>query len=445
MAEPQRRPLGLLRAVWPSWTVTQPVRGHRALDWFTFFCANLQTGFGPFLSVYLTAAKWTQTDIGLILMIGGLGGLFFQIPGGALVDKAQSKVAIASLAVAVIGVSALCAALSTLFPIILLAWILHAVASCVLSPAITTISLGLSGYDGIGRRLGRNATFASIGSALAAIGMGACGYYLSNQAVFFITAALALPALGALWAIGRSSAPAPAVAPAKAPIARSDPASWRLVLTNRPLMILAIATSLFYLGNAAMLPLIGSVLTMRSEKSPALLIAACIVVPQILVALLSPFAGSKAQSWGRRPLLLIGFCALPLRGLCLGLVRDPNMFVLVQILDGVSASILGVVIPLVAADATRGLGRFALAQGVIGTAMGLGAAFSSTYAGYLTDHYGSATAFYGLTFVAMVGLLITTTFMPETRGLTVDTEAPSRSMRHASRGPAAKSPRPKPN
>ena len=71
-----------------------------ALDWFAFFCANLQTGFGPFVAVYLTSEKWTQTDIGIVLMIGGLVGLVCQVPGGLLVDRARSKPLVASIAVA---------------------------------------------------------------------------------------------------------------------------------------------------------------------------------------------------------------------------------------------------------------------------------------------------------------------------------------------------------
>jgi MFS family permease len=169
-------------------------RGERGLDWFSFFCANLQTGFGPFVSVYLTTSKWTQTDIGLVLMVGGLVGLIGQIPGGALVDRTRSKALIAGLSVAAIGIAALCVALSAFFPVILFAWVLHAAASCVLSPSIATVSLGLVGYSRIGQRLGRNATFASVGSALAAAGMGAVGYSISNQAVFFVTALLAASA-----------------------------------------------------------------------------------------------------------------------------------------------------------------------------------------------------------------------------------------------------------
>jgi isocitrate lyase len=46
-------------------------RSLRGLDWFVFFVADVQTGFGPFVSVYLTAQRWTQVDIGLVLSAAG--------------------------------------------------------------------------------------------------------------------------------------------------------------------------------------------------------------------------------------------------------------------------------------------------------------------------------------------------------------------------------------
>jgi len=69
--------------------------------------ADVQTGFGPFVSVYLTAQKWTQVDIGLVLSAAGLVALVGQMPGGALVDFARSERLVAGLAVAAISVSAL--------------------------------------------------------------------------------------------------------------------------------------------------------------------------------------------------------------------------------------------------------------------------------------------------------------------------------------------------
>src|ERR1700755_2864011 len=70
----------------------------RGLDWFVFFVANVQTGFGPFISVYLTSRAWTQVDIGIVLSIGGLVALLGQMPGGAIVDGARSERFVAAFA-----------------------------------------------------------------------------------------------------------------------------------------------------------------------------------------------------------------------------------------------------------------------------------------------------------------------------------------------------------
>src|SRR3982751_3456636 len=77
-------------------------RSLRGLDWFVFFVADVQTGFGPFIAVYLTTQKWTQVDIGLVLTAAGLVALAGQIPGGATVDAVRSERLIAGLAIAAI-------------------------------------------------------------------------------------------------------------------------------------------------------------------------------------------------------------------------------------------------------------------------------------------------------------------------------------------------------
>jgi hypothetical protein len=59
-------------------------RSLRGVDWFVFFVADVQTGFGPFVSVFLTTQKWTQVDIGLVLSAAGVVSLIGQMPGGAL-------------------------------------------------------------------------------------------------------------------------------------------------------------------------------------------------------------------------------------------------------------------------------------------------------------------------------------------------------------------------
>jgi predicted MFS family arabinose efflux permease len=134
-----------------------------------------------------------------------------------------------------------------------------------------------------------------------------------------------------------------------------------------------------------------------------------------VVAISSPWIGTRAQIWGRRPLLLIGFAALPIRGLLFASVTDPSLLLAAQLLDGVTAAVLSVMVTLVVADLTRGTGHFNLGLGILGTATGIGAALSSTLAGYMSDHFGSPAAFAVLAAIAFVGLTVLWFLMPETR------------------------------
>jgi MFS family permease len=388
----------------------------RGLDWFVFFLADVQTGFGPFISVYLTTQAWTQTDIGLALTIGGLVALVGQMPGGAIVDAARSEKFVAAVSIAVIAASALAIAIAPIFPVVLLSQVLHSAASCVLGPALAAISLGLVGHAAIGERLGRNARFAAIGNGLAAGLMGACGYFISNRFVFICTALLVAPTFWALRRIrseeidpeGAHGGPHPTGL-------KSVGAGLIRLARDRRLLVLAGCVLLFHLANAAMLPLMGSVVTMRSARWATVLIAACIIVPQIGVALFSPWVGRQAQAWGRRPMLLAGFAALCIRGMLFAGVANPYLLVSVQVLDGVAAAVMGVMVPLIIADVTRGTGRFNLAQGFIGSAVGIGASASTTLAGYLSDHFGSGVAFFGLAAIAAAGLAVAFAALPETR------------------------------
>jgi predicted MFS family arabinose efflux permease len=388
----------------------------RGLDWFVFCLADVQTGFGPFVAVYLTTQKWTQIDIGVILTVSGLVALAGQMPGGALVDAARSERFVAALAIVAISLSALAYAIWPVFGIVIAAAVLHAAASCVLGPAIAAISLGLVGHFAVSERLGRNARFASIGSGLAAAGMGAAGYLISSRAVFLVTVALCVPTLFALSRICANEIDAERAHGGKPVPHPGEPtATLRELLRNRALVIFATCAMLFHLANAAMLPLVASIVTMRSTQWATALVGACIVVPQVVVAALSPWVGRRAQQWGRRPLVLLGFAVLPIRGLLFALAADPYLLVAVQILDGISAAVFAVMMPLVIADVTRGTGHFNLAQGIVGSGVGIGASLSMMLAGYMSDRFGGASAFYGLAGLAASGFVLILALMPETR------------------------------
>ena len=388
----------------------------RGLDWFIFFLADVQTGFGPFVAVYLTTEKWTQVEIGFVLSIGGIVGLIGQMPGGAIVDAARSERLVAGLAVATIGLAALSYAVWPILSVVAAAATLHAAASCVLGPAIAAISLGLVGPFAIGERLGRNARFASLGNGTAAAVMGTFGYLLSSRSVFIVTFVLAIPALLSLIRIRERDVDATWAHGAVQSEVEDVNATSVLRLIRQPaLLIFAASILLLQLANAAMLPLMAGVVTTRSSQWAPVLIAACIVVPQAIVAWTSPSVGRKAQQWGRRPLLLIGFAALAIRGLLFAVVSDPYLLVMVQVFDGITAAVFSVMVPLIVADVAFGSGHFNLAQGIVGTATGIGASLSTVLAGYASDKFGSSVAFTGLACVAALGLATIWLVMPETR------------------------------
>jgi MFS family permease len=389
------------------------------LDWHNFFVANVQTGFGPFIAVYLSTEAWTQGQIGTALSIGTIAGMISQLPGGALVDWLHNKRLAALAACVAICISATMLAIWPDWLPVLAAEVLHGFASAMLPAAIAAMSLALVGRAAFGERVGRNSRFAALGNGIAAAVMGAVGSYVSEVAVFYLTAALMLPGIAALYWIPqrRTELPTPHDV---------GTGSWRdalrLLLGWRILTFAAVIV-LFFVGNAAMLTLVAGEVTKSLGKQASIVIAACIVLPQLLVAYASPHVGRLADRWGRRPVIALTFLAVPLRGVLLALFGGGAYLPLIQILDGVSAAGFGVLLPLMAADLTRGTERFTLCMGMFGLAAGFGATISTALAGYLADVYGNSFALWVLAAAGLSAVLLAVTALPETRTQTTSPES----------------------
>jgi MFS family permease len=386
------------------------------LDWLNFFIANFQTGFGPFISVYLTSSGWTQGAIGAALSAGTVASMASQVPAGALVDAMHSKRLAAAAAIATIAVTAISIAVWPNFLAIIAAEVLHSFASAVLGPAIAAITLVLVVPKAFGERLGRNARYAALGNAAGAALMGACGYYLSNRTVFLFAAMLGIPALAALRTLRHADLTATLRCAKKAnpPSTREGGRLWHSLCDWR-LLAFAGCAVLFHLANAAMLPIAAAAVTKSAGGGASLIIAACIVGPQIVTAGLSPWVGRAAESWGRRPILLLGFSAVPIRGLLLALVSDPRLIIPIQLLDGLGAAVFGVLFPLIVADVTRDTGRYTTSLGAVGLAIGGGATLSTTAAGLVADHLGEGAAFLSLGGVGVCAAVLVWAVMPETK------------------------------
>jgi MFS family permease len=397
-----------------------------ALNTLNFFLAAMQTGFGPFVPVFLTGLAWSQTDIGLALTIGTIAAIASQLPAGALVDAVPGKRGITGLALGLTAVSAL----------LLVAWprpgpgfiaqiwsaqVLHAVAGSALTPAIATLTLGMCGHEDFSTQLGGNARYASLGAAAAAGLLGVFATWQSDRAVFLATAALALPALAALALLRpglsvRGQGAPPRDHPAMLPPAarrRGPTRSWQ-IFQQLHLHTFAVCVLLFQLANAAMLPLALNTLAQRGAAS-GLVVSASLIVPQAVVAVASPWVGRAAQRIGRRRLLIVGFAAVPVRGLLLATLPGATALVGMEALDGVSATIFGIMLPLIAADLTRQSGYLNLAIGSLGLAGGIGAAISTVLAGWIADRAGASAAILALAAAGAVAWIVILLAMPETR------------------------------
>jgi MFS family permease len=392
----------------------------RGLDWVNFFLAGALAGFGPYVAVYLADQKWTQERIGFVLSASALAGMLSQVPGGELLDTTRSKRAIVALGVLVVALSAMIIEFRSSFPLVLFGLTLQGITGGLLGPAIVAISLGLVGHSALPERLGRNQRFAATGSLAAAGLMGLIGYAFSYRAIFLLVVVLTLPLFVALARIratdihfGRSCG-----VPHHHTLDLPERADRGSLWKSPGLLVLALCLFLFQLGNASMLPLAGESLIYQGESRSSLIVSALIVLPQIVVAAMAPWVGRQANNWGRRPLLLIGFGALPIRALLFALIPEPQALLAFQLLDGVSGAVVGVLTALVVADLTNGTGRFNLAQGLVGTASGVGASLSTALFGVIAVSFGRTVVFLSIAAAALAAVLILWFLMPETKPAT---------------------------
>lgn len=390
---------------------------HRSLlglDWLNFFLSDVQAGFGPFLAIYLASYEWNEQLVGLALTTGSLSQIITQTPAGALVDYSKSKRAIIGFGVIIL---ALCSFFIAIFPNfwpILIAQTLIGSTSSLFIPAVCAISLGIVGQQSFDARQGRNQMFNSAGNVFAAVLMGAIAYYISNQAIFFLIILFTIPVIFSLLLIDPNDINYEQARGENNQRNENKIARFSDLLKDKPLIIFLICAVLFHFANAAMLPLLGEMLAKGKGKSSMLFMSLCVITTQFVIALIASWSGKKASEWGRKPLLLIAFGVLPIRGLLYTFTTDPMWLVSIQILDGIGAGLFGVISILVIADLTQGTGRFNFTIGAISCAVGIGASLSQVIAGSIVHYYSFTTGFIFLSSIAVLAFIVLYFFMPET-------------------------------
>jgi MFS family permease len=363
-----------------SETANQKQRANRALDAANFFLADVRDGLGPYLAIYLlTEQRWNEAQIGLVMSTAAVAGILAQTPAGALVDATKAKrLVMVAAALLVTLASVLLPLFPSFWPVAISQGLAHA-AGVIFPPAIAAVSLGVVGPRTFAKRIGRNETFNHAGNAAAAAIAGLAAYLFGPTVVFFLLAAMSMASITSLLAIPGSAINHDVarglheVAPRAGP-GREQPSGLSVLVTSRPLLIIAVCVTLFHLSNAAMLPLVGQKLALQDTRLGTSLMSACIIAAQIVMVPMAMLVGAEADDWGHKRFFLVALLILPIRGALYTLSDNPAWLVGVQLLDGVGAGIFGAIFPVIVADLMRNTGRFNVAQGAIITAQSIGAA-----------------------------------------------------------------------
>jgi MFS family permease len=386
------------------------------LDWLNFLLADVTGGVGPFLAIYLMSSQqWEPGRIGFVLTVGGIATVIARGPAGALVDGVRWKRTLITASCLIVAVAVAITALAPHFWPVTIAQGAIGLTDAVFPPAIAAISLGIFGRAMFTRRIGRNEAFNHLGNAASAIVAGLAGYLFAPVAVLWVVVVLAAASIIASYRIDANAIDHTLARGADDGDAETKSNSIAIMLESRPLLLFTASITLFHFANAAMLPLLGEKLSQGHQATSSLFMAACIITAQVVMVPMALLVGHKADAWGRKPLFLVAFAVLPIRGLLYIVTQNPYVLVSIQALDGIGAGIFGALFFVIIADLTKGSGHYNLALGASGACWGFGAALSNGAAGAVVDAAGYSAAFIFLAACAVIALLIFWFGVPETR------------------------------
>ncbi len=276
------------------------------------------------------------------------------------------------------------------------------------------------GQSKLDRRVGRNEAFNHSGNLLVAVLAGFVGQFLTRKGIFFLVGIMAVASAYSVLRI-REKEIDHKVARGEGEDEENDgqKKSEGIVklLSDRRILMFAIAVVLFHFANAAMLPLVGQLLDQGGKGKGidgTVYMSACIIVAQLVMVPSANLAGRLAEG-GRKRVFLIGFAVLPIRGVLYTFSHNPFFLVSVQILDGVAGGIFGVLSVLMVADLTKGTGRFNVTQGMLATSIGIGAGLSNLIAGFVVQKAGYNVGFLMLAAIAVVALGVFWFLVSETK------------------------------
>lgn len=375
----------------------------------SFFAADVQAGVGPFLGIFLQAHGWTPDRIGTVLTIGGIVGMLVTAPAGALVDATTRRRTVVAAASALTIVAAGALWLAHGFWLVTLSQVATAIGSAAIGPALAGLTLGMVGRQNFDRQYGRNQVANHAGNLSAAVLSGAIGAWFGIVYVFGLNALFGIACIATAYWIPRRAVHrhyarglARDDSDDTSPI-RAD--SMRILLRNRPLLVLAATLAAFNLGNSAMLPLYSLGVSASAHADGSRVTAANIVIAQIVMLIAAVYASRATRRWGFWWVILATLAMLPLRAAAAAAwLTSVWGIVPVQIFDGLAAGLQSVAVPALVVHLLHGSGRVNLGQGAVQGVQAAGACLSPLVGGWLAQRFGYPVAFVALGSISFVAL-----------------------------------------
>ncbi len=376
-----------------------------ALDCFSFCLGDLSAGVGLYLSVYLLSqCHWDHGSIGIVLAALPIAALLTQIPAGLLVDYIDKKRQIAAISFFAVAVCCILIILVHQLLVIVTVQSIAGIALSILTSTVVGITMGLVSKADFSDRIGRNSAFNNLGNVIVSLCAAALGYYVSQISIFILLAAMAIAGVFFALMINESE-----IDHARARESNNEqlkPVDFSLLLSDKRIIIFAIAMGIWQLGNSALCPAAAQYIAEINSKYAGLSMPACILAGQLVMIPMAILTGKFSHIWGRKPLLQLAFVVLPIRALLYTFTANPFAIISIQLLDGVGAGIINVLTSIVAADLAAGSGRYNATRSMVLFTQGLGMALSNLLTGWLIASCGYNFAFTTLAIVAMLALLI---------------------------------------
>lgn len=386
---------------------SEPKGIYKALNALNFFMADMQAGIGPFLGIFLLSKGWQSGPIGTVMTIGGVAGMLMTAPAGSLIDETTHKRRFVIIpGICTVLASALIL-LSQNFWLVTLSQVATAVAGAAIGPAVVGITLGIVKQKGFNRQNGHNQAFNHAGNVVGAALSGYLGMKWGMPAIFALSALFGILSIISVLQVPAESIDDRAARGMKESNKDDEKASgFKVLLSCKSLIILAVALACFHLGNGALLPLYGMAAATKSQGNPAMFVALTIVIAQVVMIGASIIAMKMAERKGYWLVMLLSFIALPIRGFVAAHLINHTGLYPVQILDGLGAGLQSVAVPGLVAHILNGTGRINIGQGAVMTIQGLGAALSPAIGGWIAQGIGYNYAFMILGSFALVSIAV---------------------------------------